>query len=77
MEIPVLLYDRTVGTHGGSMSREREDPVERGQLYGRKSRHMRRTPEAERKRVAKHAEAVPRKAAIVHTVPVPQTDTGG
>ena len=29
------------------------------------------------KEVAKHVEAVPRKAAIVHTVPVPKTDTGG
>ena len=28
-------------------------------------------------RVGKHAERAPRKAAIVHSVPVPQTDTGG
>ena len=28
-------------------------------------------------KVAKHVSHVPRKAAIVHTIPVPQTDTGG
>ena len=33
--------------------------------------------DAERKKVAKHMECVPRKAAIVYTVPVPKTDTGG
>ncbi len=33
--------------------------------------------DAERKEVAKHAEHVPRKAAIVCRAPVPQTDTGG
>ena len=36
-----------------------------------------RRRDAERKRVAKHVSRVPRKAAIVHTVPVPETDTGG
>ena len=30
MEIPVLLYDRTVGTHGESVSRERKDRCKRG-----------------------------------------------
>ena len=29
MEIPVLLYDRNVGTHGVSVSREREDRCKR------------------------------------------------
>ena len=29
------------------------------------------------KKVAKHVESVPRKAAIADIIPVPQTDTGG
>ena len=44
---------------------------------GRKSRPSIRGRDAERKEVAKRAEAVPRKAAIVHGAPVPKTDTGG
>ena len=47
------------------------------QAGDRQTRTPVRGREAERKEVAKHAIPVPRKAAIVHTVPVPQTDTGG
>ena len=51
--------------------------MQAGQVKGWKNRPAGRTRDAERKEVAKHVEAVPRKAAIVHTVPVPKTDTGG
>ena len=55
-----------------------EDPVQAQEAAGRKSRPAEgRRREAERKEVAKHAEHVPRKAAIVCRAPVPQTDTGG
>ena len=47
------------------------------QVKDRQIRPSGRGRDAERTRVAKHAVPVPRKAAIVHTVPVPQTDTGG
>ena len=77
MEIPALLYDRTVGTHGGSMIREREDRSKcRRRDTGKtvcQSKGMKRSE----REVAKHAGTVPRKAAIVHRVPVPETDTGG
>ena len=47
------------------------------QGHGRQIRRAARRRDAERIKVAKHACRVPRKAAIVHTIPVPQTDTGG
>ena len=77
MEIPVLHYGRTAGTHGGGMSRERKDRCKRIRRCRGKSVHGILRRDAERKRVAKHADAVPRKAAIAHNVPVPKTDTGG
>ena len=77
MEIPVLLYDRTAGTHEGSACREREDRCKRSRRRAGKAVLRSRRREAERKRVAKRAGFVPRKAAIDHKAPVPQTDTGG
>ena len=47
------------------------------QVEDRKNRLLSQGRDAERKRVVKHVIPVPRKAAIVYTVPVPQTDTGG
>ncbi len=55
----------------------KEKPVQAQQEHGRKSPHGDPGRDAERIKVAKHAAHVPRKAAIVHIVPVPQTDTGG
>ena len=43
----------------------------------RKTHHTIQKREAERKEVAKHVSHVPRKAAIVYMIPVPETDTGG
>ena len=40
VEIPVLLYDRTVGTHGGSMSRERKDRCKRSRRCKGKPVHQ-------------------------------------
>ena len=54
-----------------------ERPVQAEQGEERKNRPPTRGRDAERKKVAKHAERVPRKAAIVYHVPVPKTDTGG
>ena len=58
------------GTHAGSAGRERK------YRYKRRRRQMIkelpiRGRDVERKKVAKRAESVPRKAAIVLTVPVP------
>ena len=55
----------------------KERPVQAWQGKGRQTRPSTRRRDAERKQVAKHAGFVPRKAAIVHKAPVPQTDTGG
>ena len=71
MEIPALPYDRTVGTHVRSVSREREDRRKRRSGCKGKAVHRKRSRDAERKKVAKYARYVPRKAAIVHMVPVP------
>ena len=51
--------------------------MQAGKEKGRKNRPSIRRRDAERKEVAKHVRVVPRKAAIVHKVPVPKTDTGG
>ena len=45
--------------------------------YARKSRRTIRGHERSEIKVAKSAGAVPRKAAIVYILPVPETDTGG
>ena len=44
---------------------------------GWKIRPMGRACDAERTEVAKRTSPTPRKAAIAHAMPVPQTDTGG
>ena len=46
------------------------------EVYERQNHHINQGRNAERKKVAKYAEHVPRKAAIAFIVPVPQTDTG-
>ncbi len=59
------------------MSREREARCKGRRRWERENRPSIQGREAERKEVAKHAGTVPRKAAIVYGVPVPETDTGG
>ena len=71
MEIPVLRHDRTVGTHVGSGSREREDRYKRRRGCKGKAVQQARRRDVERKEVAKPAEHVPRKAAMAHGAPVP------
>ena len=71
VEIPVLQHDRTVGTHVESGSREREDRYKRGRsCEGKPAQQSEAVMWSERK-VAKSVSHVPRKAAIVHVVPVP------
>ena len=48
-----------------------EKPVQARELSDRQIRLTRRCGDAERKEVAKHADLVPRKAAIVYMTPVP------
>ena len=71
MEIPVLLYDRTVGTHVESMSRESENRCKRRRCMVGKPAIQAESVMRSEEIVAKHVSHVPRKAAIVHTVPVP------
>ena len=71
MEIPVLQYNRTVGTHGESMSREWRDRYKRGRCMVGKSAIQAEDVKWSELKVAKHVSSVPRKAAIVCTVPVP------
>ena len=54
-----------------------ERPVQAWEEHGRKNRRAIRGRDVERMKVAKHAQGLPRKAAIVPCGPVPQTDTGG
>ena len=71
MEIPVLLFIRTVGTHVESESRERKDRYKRGRsLVGKSARQSEAVTGSELK-VAKSMSWLSRKAAIVYTVPVP------
>ena len=71
MEIPVLRYNRTVGTHVEFSSRERENRFKYVRsMVGKsvmQSKHMMRIEN----KVEKTDEEVPRKAAIVYNVPVP------
>ena len=71
VDIPVLQYDRTVGTRKESGSRGWIVPVQARYQYGRKIRHAMGRRDVERKLVAKPVSHASRKAAIVHTVPVP------
>ena len=48
-----------------------ESPVQGGKPHGRKSHHVKRAADAERTQVAKSAEVLSRKAAIVYYLPVP------
>ena len=71
MEIPVLLHDRTVGTHVESMSRDCKARCKRGRsLVGKSARQSEDVMRSELL-VAKLMSRLPRKAAIVYIVPVP------
>ena len=52
-------------------------PVQAEEETGRQIRPSIQSRYVERNKVVKYAGCVPRKAAIVLYVPVPQTDTGG
>ena len=78
MEIPVLYGVRNAGTYVGSVSREREARYKRRRrAEGKAAAQQAGAVKRSEKEVAKHAEQVPRKAAIEHRIPVPETDTGG
>ena len=71
MEIPVLRYDRTVGTRKESGSRGWIVPVQAGYQPLWQIRVAMGSRDAERNKVAKSVSHASRKAAIVYTVPVP------
>ena len=77
MEIPVLVYDRTAGTHEGSASREWEARCKRDRRRAGKRVLQSEDVKRSEREVAKRVRFVPRKAAIAHRAPVPKTDTGG
>ena len=62
---------RTVGTQKESMSQEWKDWYKQRGWCAGKSAHENPCCDVERTRVAKHADRLPRKAAIVPYVPVP------
>ena len=71
MEIPVLRYNRTVGTHVEFSSRERENRFKHMRsMVGKSAMQSKYVTRIENK-VEKTDEEVPRKAAIVCNVPVP------
>ena len=71
MEIPVLRYDRTVGTHVESISREWKYRYKRKRCQAGKSAWQAKDVMWSEIKVAKYVSHVPRKAAIVLYVPVP------
>ena len=71
MEIPVLSYNRTVGTRKESVSREWKDRCKRGSsLKGKSVRQCEDVMRTEIK-VGKYMSHASRKAAIVYKIPVP------
>ena len=71
MEIPVLSYIRTVGTHEESVSREWEDRCKHRRCWVGKSVQRADGVMRIELKVEKYADLVPRKAAIVYMTPVP------
>ena len=71
VDIPVLQYDRTVGTRKESGSRGWIVPVQAGYQSLWQIRVAMGSRDAERNKVAKSVSHASRKAAIVYTVPVP------
>ena len=71
VEIPVLRYNRTVGTHVQSGSRERKDRCKHRSCKGGKSPLQSEDVMWTELSVGKYVSHVPGKAAIVHTAPVP------
>ncbi len=70
-------WQKIAGTHAGCGAGKGR-PAQAQQARGREVRRAEsRGREVERKKVAKPAYRVPRKAAMAHVAPVPQTDTGG
>ena len=71
VDIPVLQYDRTVGTRKESGSREWKARYKRGRSDKGKSVSQSEAVRWSEIKVAKHVSQPPRKAAIVQYVPVP------
>ena len=71
VDIPVLQYNRTVGTRKESGSRGWIVPVQAGYQSLWQIRVAMGSRDAERNKVAKSVSHASRKAAIVYTVPVP------
>ena len=71
VEIPVLRYDRTVGTRKESGSREWKARCKQGTRHSGKSGCQWEAVMRSEIQVAKSVSHASRKAAIVYTVPVP------
>ena len=71
MEIPVLSYIRTVGTHEESVSREWKDRCKPRSCQIGKSVWQGDVVIRIEVKVEKYADLVPRKAAIAYMTPVP------
>ena len=71
VEIPVLQYNRTVGTHVESISTEWKAVYKRGRSHVGKSAWQSEDVMWTELSVGKYVSHVPGKAAIVHTAPVP------
>ena len=71
VEIPALHDDRTVGTQKESASREWKDRCKRGRSVSGKSGTQSEDVMRSEISVAKSVSWLPRKAAIVHKIPVP------
>ena len=71
VDIPVLQYNRTVGTRKESGSREWKARYKRGRSHVGKSAWQSEDVMWTELSVGKYVSHVPGKAAIVHTAPVP------
>ena len=69
-------HTENAGTHRGSHSREWKERQDAWVWRGGKSPRGKAGADGSEIKVAKMAEAVPRKAAMAVHAPVPQTDTG-
>ena len=65
-----VIY-QNCGDAQGKREPEMEKPVQAMELYDQKTCHARQKRDVERRKVAKSASQVPRKAAIVYIIPVP------
>ena len=71
------MIHQNCGDACGKCEPGKRRPVQAKEGCGRQNRRITQRREVDRKRVGKHMDQVPRKAAIACNIPVPETDTGG